>query len=74
MGILGNFLGKGVAAEEKGAEGEKEPQKSPDAEQVGKYDEPCSLCGAAGTEKKWAGKYWHVRCMRKIKKAARGML
>ena len=40
----------------------------------GKYNEPCSLCGAAGTEKKWAGKYWHVKCMRKMKKAAKGML
>lgn len=39
----------------------------------GKYSEPCALCGGAGTDKKWAGQYWHKKCMRQSKKAAKGM-
>ncbi|MFH1224333.1 MAG: hypothetical protein V1676_00845 [Candidatus Diapherotrites archaeon] len=36
--------------------------------------EPCSLCGGAGTEKKWMGRYWHKKCMRKMKKQAKGAI
>lgn len=40
----------------------------------GKYDAPCSLCGKAPTEKKWGGQFFHVKCFRKVKKGARGMI
>jgi len=40
----------------------------------GKYSETCALCGNPATEKKWAGQFWHKKCMRKAKKAAKGML
>jgi len=37
-------------------------------------DETCALCGGKGCEKKWAGQYWHKKCMRAMRKSARGML
>ncbi len=40
----------------------------------GKYHEVCALCGGTGTEKKWAGQYWHKKCMRKARKGAKGMM
>jgi len=40
----------------------------------GKYDEPCSLCGDPNTEKKWMGQYWHKKCLRQMKKTAKGMV
>jgi len=55
----------------KGKKEEKEPEK-PASE--GKYNEPCSLCGELGTEKKWMGQYWHKKCVRSAKKYAKGMV
>ncbi len=71
MGIFGNVFGqKPEGKKEQGPqEGEASAEKAPQ----GKYSEPCSLCGNPGTDKKWAGKYWHVKCMRKAKKVAKGM-
>ena len=63
MGVL-DFLKK---KEEPAAEAKP-------AQQAGKYDESCALCGEQGAEKKWAGQYWHVKCIRKAKKAAKGMV
>lgn len=40
----------------------------------GKYSEPCSLCGKAPCDKKWAGQYWHKKCLRKMKKASMKMI
>jgi len=60
-GVLMGFFGK---KEEKNEEG---------TEQEGKYSETCALCGGTGTDKKWAGKYWHKKCMRQARKAAKGM-
>ncbi|MBI4210858.1 MAG: hypothetical protein HY544_05115 [Candidatus Diapherotrites archaeon] len=65
MGFLGNILGKGNKGEGEAAEEVAAPQ--------GKYDEQCSLCSKGGTDKKWAGKYFHVKCLRKAKKVAKGM-
>ena len=70
MGLLGNLLGK-KETEEPSASTE---QKNAAPEPVGRYSESCSLCGNPGTDKKWAGQYWHVKCMRKAKKVAKGML
>ena len=44
-----------------------------EAQPEGKYDKPCALCGGNGSEKKWAGQYWHKKCMRKARKGAKGM-
>ena len=70
MGLIGNILGKSESAESQNAK--EKPVENQGGE--GKYDEPCSLCGASHTEKKWAGKYFHRKCLRKMKKAAKGML
>ncbi len=37
-------------------------------------NETCALCGATGCEKKWAGQYWHKKCMRTMRKTAKGMV
>ncbi|MEK6957714.1 MAG: hypothetical protein AABW99_01925 [archaeon] len=67
MGLLGNFFGKKEEKEEKKVEGSSSDGK-------GKYQQACSLCGNPGTDKKWAGQYWHVKCLRRSRKFARGML
>jgi len=50
----------------------KKEEKKPEPE--GKFNEACALCGGAGTDKKWAGQYWHKRCLRKSKRMAKGMM
>ena len=67
MGLLGNLIGKK----------EQEPatdQPNPKVQGIGKYPQTCSVCGKAGTDKKWAGQYWHKKCLRNAKKMAKGML
>jgi len=56
--------------------GKKEEKKQEKIEYVdAKYpQEACALCGATGCEKKWAGQYWHKKCMRTMRKTARGMV
>ena len=68
MGLLGNLLGKKEPAEK------AEPAEGPAEESGGKHPEPCSACGKGGTDRKWAGKYWHKKCLRSVKKMAKGML
>lgn len=51
---------------------EEEKKESTEAKE-GKYSEACALCGGTGTEKKWAGQYWHKKCYRAGRKAAKGM-
>ena len=48
-------------------------KKEEQAQPEGKFSQACALCGGTGTEKKWAGQYWHKRCLRKSKKMAKGM-
>ena len=36
--------------------------------------EACALCGGKGCEKKWAGQYWHKKCMLTRRKSAKGMV
>jgi hypothetical protein len=61
MGLFGDKENKDAAAEET-------------QEAVGKYSEACSLCGKAPTDKHWAGQYFHKKCLRKMKKGAKGMI
>ncbi len=53
---------------------EKKEEKEIDQEIQGKYEEQCSLCGKAPTDKKWGGQYFHKKCMRKMKKMSKGMI
>ena len=66
MGILDAIAGKKDAEKEQDRV-ENSSQNSP----AGKYSEPCSLCNKLGTEKKWMGKYWHVKCFRSARKMAK---
>jgi hypothetical protein len=50
MGFLDKLKGKKEELEEKKKQAEE-------ALPEGKYNEPCSLCGGTGTEKKWMGQY-----------------
>jgi len=55
--------------------GKKEEEKKVEVDvNQGKYDEACSLCNKAPTDKKWGGQYFHKKCFRKMKKGAKGML
>jgi hypothetical protein len=60
--------------------GKKPEDKKDDSEEdssdagTGKYSEQCSLCGKGPTDKHWAGQYFHKKCLRKIRKGAKGML
>jgi len=40
----------------------------------GKYQDACSVCGKAPTDKKWGGQYFHKKCFRKLKKMGKGMI
>ena len=65
MGLLDSLKGKKEELENK-----KEAEEQPE----GKYNNACSLCGGAGTEKKWMGQYWHKKCLRSVKKSSRKMV
>ena len=52
-------------------------EKGKDLDEVlpeGKYSEECAVCGAQGTDKKWLGQHFHKKCLRKMKKQAKGMI
>lgn len=34
----------------------------------------CAVCGKAGVNKYWGGQHFHVKCLRKTRKQAKGML
>ena len=85
MGLLNNFFGKKAEGAEQPKQSSAKPEKAvpekkpaQQKQQIpapeGKYDETCSLCGQGGTDKKWAGQYWHKKCLRKGKKLAKGMI
>jgi hypothetical protein len=65
------FFGK---KEEKKEETKTESIEEDTDPNVGKYNEPCGLCSKAPTDKKWAGQYFHKKCLRKMKKMAKGMI
>ncbi len=62
--------GDSEESNEKDSKAEKKDSVTPQ----GKYSEVCSLCGKAGTEIKWAGQFWHKKCMRAGKKMAKKMM
>ena len=40
---------------------------------IGKYPEACSVCNKAPSDKKWLGRFFHKKCLRKLRKGAKGM-
>jgi hypothetical protein len=52
----------------------EEKEEVVESENIGKYNEPCSLCNKAPTDKKWGGQYFHKKCFRRMKKGAKGMI
>ncbi|VVC00057.1 Uncharacterised protein [uncultured archaeon] len=84
MGLIEGFFGKGGAGKvDSGHSAEAVAPAGGDGaaggkagggEAGGRYNEPCSLCNGMPTDRKWAGKYWHKKCMRKMKHVAKGML
>ena len=71
---LKDFVGKITGKKEEKAEAKKQEKKSEGIPLTGKYNEPCALCSNTGTDKKWMGQYWHKKCLRKVKKGAKGMV
>ncbi|MFH1239613.1 MAG: hypothetical protein V1672_00155 [Candidatus Diapherotrites archaeon] len=61
MGLLDRFRGK-----------KEEPEEEPEPE--GRFNEECALCGGTGTDKKWAGQFWHKKCLRQAKKVSKKMI
>lgn len=70
MGFLDFLKKKEPEKKEENASAKKEDETE---EETG-FNEECALCGKANTEKKWAGQYWHVRCLRSARKGAKGMI
>ncbi len=70
---LGDLMGLNLFNKKPDEKKEDSDDDSSDAG-VGKYNEQCSLCGKAPTDKHWAGQYFHKKCLRKIRKGAKGML
>lgn len=55
--------------------GEKEKKEESQFVSDAKYPhETCALCGGKGCDRKWAGQYWHKKCMRTMRKTAKGMI
>jgi len=77
MGLL-DFLKpkkESEKTEEKKAEKTAEkPSETDMKEPKTGFREECALCSKGNTEKKWAGQYWHVRCLRAARKGAKGMI
>lgn len=69
MGFL-DFLGKKDAKKED----DQKASKKAETETEGGFNEACALCGKGSTDKKWAGQYWHKKCLRSSRKMAKGMI
>jgi hypothetical protein len=77
MGLFDAFKKKDEKQEITPETPEEERQRilaEKDERPQGKYKEACSACGGTGTDKKWMGQYWHVKCLRSARKQARGMV
>jgi hypothetical protein len=74
MGLLDFLKPKKEEAKTEGKKTEKPESKEPETEEETGFNEPCALCGKAGTDKKWAGQYWHKKCLRAARKGAKGMI
>ena len=50
---------------------EKKVEKAREKEDSSKI---CSACNQAGADKRFAGLYWHKKCLRKTRKMAKGVI
>ncbi|MCK4327273.1 MAG: hypothetical protein KAW41_02225 [Candidatus Diapherotrites archaeon] len=64
----GGLRQTGATPQSAGAKKEEAP-----AQEYGDGPE-CSVCGQPGADKKWAGQYFHKKCLRKARKMAKAML
>lgn len=75
MGLFDVFKKKDESKTDSAPAEKPEKKEEPAEEQPqGKYNEACSSCGKVGTDKKWMGQYWHKKCLRQMKKSAKGMV
>lgn len=75
MGIKDAFKRAFFRKDENKVKEAKETEAQKQKAKSAKYaDETCALCGQAGCDKKWAGQYWHKKCLRNMRKTARGMI
>lgn len=75
LGIKDAFKRAFSRKEEKEVKEAKEIEAQKQRAEPAKYpDETCALCGQPGCDKKWAGQYWHKKCLRNMRKTARGMI
>ncbi len=56
-----------------------EPQEKPEPEEVKEESKQvssnvCVACGEPGADKKFAGQWWHKKCLRKARKMAKSMI
>ncbi|MEM0372744.1 MAG: hypothetical protein QXO69_02825 [archaeon] len=67
MGLLGRIFKK---EEKRFSEKEKssEEAKSENANRI------CSACNQPGADKSFGGQQWHKKCLRKMRKMAKGMI
>ncbi len=52
----------------------KEEEKVGEKSETPLSREKCALCNQIGADKKWAGQWWHTKCLRKARKIAKGMV
>lgn len=54
--------------------GKKEETKQAEVQPQNTSPETCAVCGDRGADKKFAGQFWHKKCLRKSKKVAKGFI
>ncbi len=52
---------------------EKSEKEGEEAIEIAGDEKICAFCEKPGADKKFAGQYWHKKCLRKARKAAKGM-
>jgi len=68
---------KGIFSKKSGSEAKQEERKLAEKQALKKAKYPyesCALCGQPACDVKWAGQYWHKKCLRSVRKAASSML
>jgi hypothetical protein len=68
---------KGIFSRKSEPETKQEESKLEEKQAVKKAKYPyetCALCGQPACDMKWAGQYWHKKCLRSVRKAASSMI
>ena len=54
---------------------DKKKEESPKEEPPAPEDGPiCSVCGQPGADRKFAGQWFHKKCLRNMRRQAKGMM